>query len=239
MSESQIKNEQERLKREYLLRSAVLTSIEKNAKEFDDLDSMELDPVFHAELDAAFSRGTKAGAHPPKKKLKRALQICAALALAFTLLVPVPYYVSASARTFFASALIENFSYFSSIRYDTQNDAIMPVGWKSKYYPQSVPESFYYKEVYITDNEGAICYSSPLRKDIQFCVWPTSIPLQFDTENMTQKNIEINSHPAALYCNEEGTERVLIIMLPDNILMVRGALSETEILEMGQSIKNI
>ena len=200
---------------------------------------MELDPVFHAELDAAFSRGTKAGAHPPKKKLKRALQICAALALAFTLLVPVPYYVSASARTFFASALIENFSYFSSIRYDTQNDAIMPVGWKSKYYPQSVPESFYYKEVYITDNEGAICYSSPLRKDIQFCVWPTSIPLQFDTENMTQKNIEINSHPAALYCNEEGTERVLIIMLPDNILMVRGALSETEILEMGQSIKNI
>ena len=242
MKDIDLKREIDRFEDETVLKKAVLESFEKDIEAFDAIGEMEPDIDFKKKMDHAFSRGVKQGTKNLRTTSKvhwLLKRISFAAAVLLIVLIPSGVYVSASAREAVANFLISNFSQFSTIKYDANNNVCRPLGWDLKYYPLVVPQSFYYDEISLSDKSSTIWYKTSSGKTFSFSVFSLSSYFGIDTEKMREKEVEIGSYSAALFLSEDGITNELAIYLPTGFLLLSGNLTEQELLEIGQNINGL
>lgn len=242
MKDIDLKQEIDRFEDETVLKKAVLESFEKDIEAFDAIGEMEADPDFKKKMDQAFARGVKQGTKNVEtmSKVHRLLKrISFAVALLLIVLVPSSLYVNASARETIVNFLISNFTQFSTIKYDSNNEVCRPLGWDLKYYPLVVPQSYRYKEVSLTNTDGTIWFEAPSGNYFSFSVFDSVSEISFDTENMESSDIEIAAHPATLFMSKDGIENALLISLPDYFIIISGNLTEEELIQIGSNVHGI
>lgn len=242
MNEIQFEREKESLQTEYLLKSAVLQSLERDLAAFDAVGTAQAAPEELKKMDQAFARGVKSGIKNVKKASKtRQLfkRIGAAVAVLLLVLIPSRIYVNASVREAIANYLISNFSQFSTINYNSNSEVTRPLGWNSIYYPLVVPKAYRYAEISLSDSSSTVWYDTPSGNYFSFSVFVPTSSFAFDAENMEKKELKVGDNNATLYLSENGVINQLIIYLPDCFIIVRGNLSEKELLEIGNNINGI
>ena len=242
MNEIQFEREKESLQTEYLLKSAVLQSLERDLAAFDAVGTAQSAPEELKKMDQAFARGVKSGIKNVKKASKtRQLfkRIGAAVAVLLLVLIPSRIYVNASIREAVANYLISNFSQFSTVKYDSNNYVCPPFGWDLTYYPQAIPKGFEYEEISLSDLSGTIWYKNQFGNFFSFTVFSTSADTSFNTENMEATEIEIGKYPAVLYMSEDGVENELAIYLPEVFLLINGNLTKEELMEIANNINGL
>ena len=242
MKDMDLKREIDKFEDETVLKKAVLQSFEKDIDAFDAIGEMEPDPDFKKKMDQAFARGAKLGTKNTKKasKTRRLLKrISFAVAVLLIIFIPSGLYVNASVREAIANFLINNFSQFSTINYNSNSEVTRPLGWNLTYYPLAVPKAYRYAEISLSDNSSTIWYDTPSGNYFSFSVFVPTSSFGLDTENMEKKELKIEDNSATLYLSEDGVINELIIYLPDCFIIIRGNLSEAELLEMGNNINGL
>ena len=242
MNEIQFEREKESLQTEYLLKSAVLQSLERDLAAFDAVGTAQAAPEELKKMDQAFARGVKNGIDSiPERAKKRRLIRHISLLTAMFLIVFAPWklYANASIRSGVANFLITNFPQFSTIHYDSDQNARLPVGWENKVYPLVVPEGFYYIEMRTSEYTSIIRYSSNEGREFLFMIFSDSSNLGIDTENMTAEKVKINDYDATLFRNADRTESMLLFTIFDNLIIIRGQLTKDEIFQIAEHLSGM
>ena len=242
MKDIDLKREIDRFEDETVLKKAVLESFEKDIEAFDAIGEMEPDIEFKKKMDQAFHRGIKQATkniRATSKSHRMLKRISFAVAVLLIILSPSGLYVNASSRETIVNFLIRNFSQFSEIKYDANNNVCRPLGWDLTYYPLVVPQSFYYDEISLSDKSNTIWYKTSSGKTFSFSVFSLSSYFGIDTEKMKEEEVKIGSHSATLYLSEDGITNELAIYLPTGFLLLSGNLTEKELLEIGQNINGL
>lgn len=171
-----------------------------------------------------------------KKRRRRILRIAACLLL-LCVLLPIGLYQVDAARVAAANYMIRTFPQCSEIHYDEQNNALPPIGWRLPYYPTWLPEGTRVTQIQTEDNDDHIWYKDKDGYEYRFAILADVIQASlFDTENMYQQSIDINGYEAILSYDRERRIRALVIPLPDCVLMIRGKISEMDIIKIGEHI---
>ncbi len=175
-----------------------------------------------------------------KKRTKlRFFRMASTAAVLLLFVVPLSLFSISASRQEIANYMIENFDKYSVIQYDTNANAIKPIGWNSEFYPLWIPEGFKYFEVVFFDNLKYIQYDSKSGKEFSFSVYENSYVPWFDSEEYLFEEIHINGCNAQLLTSIDGTEHVVLIPISSKTFVISGELSESNILKIAENIKNM
>lgn len=221
------------------------------AKEQDEADAKALAGEAVPQPPAAIQAKTDEAvfamldAHAVKRKRRRRarylLRTAAAVALIACISVPLAFTVDAS-RAAVANFLIQNFDQFSRITYDVENNARAPVGWTSEYYPQWLPEGYQVDNLSFDSEKEAIRYTNNLNQKLYFCVFSSTtydFLLSVDTEDTSCNNLKIGAYSAQMYIKNDKRSSSIIIFLPTQIVYIQGAVSESQLIQIANSIHNL
>ena len=185
------------------------------------------------------------GAHQAKRRRKRRvtylLRTAAVVALIACISVPLAFTADAS-RAAVANFLIQNFDKFSRITYDINNNAGPPIGWTSEYYPQWLPEGYQVDNLSFDSEKEIIRYINDLNQKLYFCVFSLTtydFSLSIDTEDTSCYSLQIGTYPAQMYIKNDKRSSSIIISLPTQILYIQGAVSESQLVQIANSIHNL
>lgn len=172
-----------------------------------------------------------------KKTLRRARRVAACFVVLFIFLSIVVIQVDA-ARVVVVNYVIKTFPQYSEIHYDVESNAYPPLGWTSPYYPTWLPEGTKIVRIQIEDGKNHyIGYKDKDGYEFQFCVFSASSQYPaYDTENMATRIVRIGSYDAILSYDENRRIRTLIVPTLENVFMIRGQLSESDIMKIGERI---
>ena len=154
-----------------------------------------------------------------------------AVAAALIILVPAVAMNVGASRTAISNFVIQNFGDYSALRYDTENNALPPFGWRSEYYPRWIPEGYQIFSV------NYIWYTNDANRRIQFCVLnPIEQPL-VNSEDRRGEEISINGRSAFLYVSNDLREATLVLPVSDAILEIEGMLPVGQLIQIAESIE--
>lgn len=225
-----------------LLELAAIAYRDKMNRELDeianDADAPSVSPEaaqrIHNNVMNGFAQFRKKKAR--KRRRRRILRIAACLLL-LCIILPIGIYQVDAARIAAANYIIRTFPQYSEIRYDVQNNALPPIGWNLPYYPAWLPEGTRVTRLQTNEYENYIWYKDKDGYEFEFDVLANVLlTTLFDSENMYQRDITINGYDAILSYDDIRCIQALVIPLPDCVLMIRGQISETEIIKMGEHI---
>lgn len=217
-------------------RENTIREFEKIANDPDAPDlSLEAAESLHQSVMADFARYRKKQAK--KKAARRALRVAACFAVLVVSLSFVLIQVDV-ARVAVVNYVIKTFPQYSEIHYDVESNAYPPLGWKSPYYPTWLPEGTRVIRIQIEDNKNHyIGYKDRDGYEFQFCVFSaTSEYPAYDMENMTTQIVRIGAYDAILSYDEMRRIRTLVVPTLENIFMIRGTISEFDIVKIGERI---
>lgn len=172
-----------------------------------------------------------------KKATRRILCVAACFVVLFVSFSVVAVQVDA-ARVAVVNYIIKTFPQYSEIHYDVECNAYPPLGWTSPYYPTWLPEGTKIVRIQIEDGKNHyIGYKDRDGYEFQFCVFSSASEYPaYDTENMTTRIVRIGAYDAILSYDEMRRIRTLVVPTLENIFMIRGTISEVDIVKMGERI---
>lgn len=161
----------------------------------------------------------------------------AAVAAALIMLVPaVAMNVSAS-RTAISNFVIQNFGDYSAIRYDVENNAQPPFGWRSEYYPKWLPEEYHVSSVRFDSQGDYVWYINDADKQISFSVLDFAECPLLNSENRKEQEVIINGRRAFLYISDDMREVALVLYVSGAVLRIEGTLTVGQIMQIAESIE--
>lgn len=228
--------------KDVILEIAALAYRDTLDREFDkiaaDPDIPELPPEAAAEIHNSVMRDFAQFRRKKMQKQRRRwiVRACACLVLLCTVL-PFGIYQIDAARVATVNYIIKTFPEYSEIHYDEQNNALPPIGWKQPYYPTWLPEGTRVTSIEILPQGDIIRYRNIYGHEFHFIVINDIKDISaYDDENMMRQEVTINGCSAILAYSEEKNIRLLMIPIEDCILLLRGAISETDVCKIGEKI---
>lgn len=210
--------------------------------EFDeianDTDSPDLSPEaverLHNDVMNRFKRLRK------KKERRRRIRRELVAFATFVFCIAIGSGCVYAARANIANFIIQNFEQYSEIHYDAESNAQPPIGWSSPYYPTWLPEGTSVKRLQLEKQNSIIWFKDKDGYEFQFVVIPVAnqIPA-YDTENMVQEELTINEWNAILSYDEKRNIYTLMIPLSEDVIMIWGQLSRSEITKIAQRINSL
>ncbi len=158
-----------------------------------------------------------------------------AVAAMIAILVPAIGMNVSAGRTAISNYVIQNFADHSVLRYDKENNALPPFGWRSEYYPRWLPEGYRVSSVNFDQIGDYIWYNTKTGKEMSFFVFNSLSQPSLNNENREKKAIMIGDYPAILYISEDMREMMLFFSLPGGTVQIEGNLSENEIVQIAES----
>ena len=225
-----------------IMEIAAVASRESIIREFEEIAndpnapdiSPEAAASLHNSVMDSFAQYRKKQAR--KKALRRVLRVAACFVVLFISLSIVVFKVDA-ARVAVVNYVIKTFPQYSEIHYDVESNAYPPLGWTSPYYPTWLPEGTKVTQIQIEDQSCFVWYEDKDGYEFYFSVMSESnqIPA-IDTENKEKHEILILDNKATMLYDEKRGIRSLILVTKENILVIQGAISESDAIKIGENI---
>lgn len=226
-----------------VLEIAAVASRESLLQEFEEIEndpnagdiSSEGAESLHSSVMHGFSQYRKRQAR--KRALRRGIGRAACLVLLLIFASFAAMRVDA-ARIAVANYMIKTFPQFSEIHYDAHSNALPPLGWQLPYYPTWLPEGTRVVRLQTEDaNNYYIWYMDRDGYEFHFAVFPAANqPYAYDTENMEQEEISVNGITAIFAYDRQRNIHTLILPMAENVIMIRGKLSEYDIKTIAEKI---
>lgn len=160
-----------------------------------------------------------------------------AVAAVLVILVPAIAMNASASRTAISNFVIQNFGDYSALRYDTENNALPPFGWRSEYYPKWLPEGYHVSSVRFDLQGDYIWYINDAGRKIQFCVLNLVEQPLVNSEDRQGEEIIISGRQAFLSVSEDMRQTTLVIPLSDAVLKIDGMLSVNQLILIAESIE--
>ena len=157
-------------------------------------------------------------------------------AAAGLVLIPTVAMSVGATRTAISNYVIHNFDKYSVIQYDNENNAIAPIGWRSKYYPRWLPDGFEIESVEFTEWGDYIWYSSSSDQKLSFFVTTNNSRPQINSEYCNQQEAQIGEHRAILCEKTDKRATLLFIPFEDGAIQIEGNISSEIACEIANSI---
>lgn len=238
------RNKQERLaiQGKYNLAMGIQLAREDFEREIEEIGQDDSLPSMSPEQEEQFftvihAAQARIKAKKRRKAIRKKLIQFGAAAAAILILVPtIAMNVSAS-RTVISNYVIQNFGDYSALRYDKENNALPPFGWRSEYYPQWIPDGYHIFSVNFDHPGDYIWYINDADRQFQFSVLNfADLPL-VNSEDREEEEIIINGRQAFLYVSEDMRQTSLVLPLSDVVLRIDGMIPVSQIIKIAEAIK--
>lgn len=240
--ENETKNSRERLEIQgrYNLAMGIQLVREDFEREIDETARDESIPSMTPEQVENFFSAVHAGqarqsAQKRRRVFYKRFARLGAVAAVLVILVPAIAMNASASRTAISNFVIQNFADHSVLRYDKENNALPPFGWRSEYYPRWLPEGYYISSVNFDHPSDYIWYNTKTGKQLSFFVFKSLPQPSLNNENREKKSIMIGEYPAVLYTSVDMREIMLFLPLPNGTVQIEGNLSENEIVQIAES----
>lgn len=167
---------------------------------------------------------------------KKFIQLGVTAAVILIFVPAIAMNVSAS-RTAISNYVIQNFGDYSALRYDKENNALPPFGWRSEYYPRWVPDGYQISSVNFDHPGDYIWYINDAGKKIEFCVLNFANRPLVNSEDRQGEEIVINGRQAFLYVSEDMRQAALVLPLSNVLLKIEGTLPDNQLIQIAESIE--
>lgn len=242
--ENETKNSRERLEIQgrYNLAMGIQLVREDFEREIEETARDESIPSMTSEQVENFFSAVHAGqarqsAQKRRRVFYKRFARLGAVAAVLVILVPAIAMNVGASRTAISNFVIQSFGDYSALRYDTENNALPPFGWRSEYYPRWLPEGYHISSVRFDVQGDYIWYKNEAGKQISFFVlYDMKEPL-VNSEDREEREILINDRQAFLYIAEDMREATLVLPYVDAILRIEGTLSTSQIVQVAESIE--
>lgn len=160
-----------------------------------------------------------------------------AVAAVLVILVPAIAMNASASRTAISNFVIQSFGDYSALRYDTEDNALPPFGWRSEYYPRWLPEGYHVSSVRFDLQGDYIWYINDANRQISFSVLDFAEYPLLNSEDRKEQEIIINGQRALLYTSEDLREATLVLYVSGAVLKIEGTISVNQIVQIAESIE--